>query len=181
MSKNKSELIIADEVILNKIYLIRGQKVMLDKDLAVLYGVTTGNLNLAVKRNKDRFPGDFMFQLTKTEFESLILQNAISKTRGRGGIRKLPYAFSEQGVAMLSGVLNSETAIRMHIQIIRVFAKMKEMLLTHKDILLQLEKIEAKLIHHDEDIQLIFKYLKQLLNPAQPPRRKIGFMRNDEE
>jgi hypothetical protein len=111
----------------------------------------------------------------------LILQNAISKNQGRGGTRKLPYAFTEQGVSMLSGVLNSETAIRMHIQIIRVFAKMKEMLLTHKDILLQLEKIEAKLTNHDEDIQLIFKYLKQLLNPVQPPRRKIGFKRNDEE
>jgi len=180
MSRTKTDLIITDEVIVNKIYLIREHKVMLDRDLASLYGVTTGNLNLSVKRNKDRFPNDFMFQLTKEEYESLILQNAISKKQGRGGIRKPPYAFTEQGVSMLSGVLNSEIAIRVHIQIIRVFAKMKEMLLTHKDILLQLEKIEAKLTNHDEDIQLIFKYLKQLLGPPQQPRRKIGFRRNNE-
>lgn len=181
MAKTKTDLIIADEMIVNKIHFIRGQKVMLDRDLATLYGVATGNLNLAVKRNKDRFPEDFMFQLTKDELESLILQNAISKNPGRGGVRKMPYAFTEQGVSMLSGVLNSEIAVRVHIQIIRVFAKMKEMLLTHKDILLQLEKIETKLTGHDEDIQLIFKYLKQLLTPNQEPRRKIGFKRSNEE
>jgi len=172
---------IPDELVINKIYIIRGQKVMLDRDLAELYAVTTSNLNLAVKRNKDRFPDDFMFQLTREEFQSLILQFAISKKAGRGGIRKLPYAFTEQGVSMLSGVLNSETAIRVHIQIIRVFAKMRELMLTHKDILLQLEKIEKKLTGHDEDMQLIFKYLKQLLNPPQPPRQKIGFKRKDEK
>jgi hypothetical protein len=177
----KTDLIITDEAIINKIYLVRGQKVMLDKDLASLYGVTTGNLNLAVRRNKNRFPDDFMFQLAKDEFEALILQNAISKKEGRGGIRKLPNAFTEQGVSMLSGVLNSEIAVRVHIQIIRVFSKMKEMLLTHKDILLQLEKIETKLSGHDEDIQLIFRYLKQLLNPPQQPRTKIGFKRSNED
>jgi len=177
----KTDLIITDEAIINKIYLVRGQKVMLDKDLAFLYGVTTGNLNLAVRRNKNRFPDDFMFQLAKDEFEALILQNAISKKQGRGGIRKLPYAFTEQGVSMLSGVLNSEIAVRVHIQIIRVFSKMKEMLLTHKDILLQLEKIETKLSGHDEDIQLIFRYLKELLNPPQQPRTKIGFKRSNED
>src|SRR5947207_13424114 len=112
MAKTKANFIIADEVIVNKIYFIRGQKVMLDRDLASLYGVTTGNLNLAVKRNKVRFPEDFMFRLTKDEFEALILQNTISKNPGRGGIRKLPYAFTEQGVSMLSGVLNSEIAVR---------------------------------------------------------------------
>ena len=126
---NKSELI-RDELVMNKIYLIRGKKVMLDKDLAKLYAVRTGNLNLAVKWNRGRFPDDFIFQLTKEELESLILQFAISKNPGRGGIRKLPYAFTEQGVSMLSGVLNSETAVRVHIQVIRVYAKMKEMLLT---------------------------------------------------
>lgn len=172
---------ISDELVMNKIYLMRGQKVMLDRDLAELYGVTTGNLNLAVKRNKKRFPADFMFQLTKEELEGLILQIAISKNTRRGGIRKLPYAFTEQGVSMLSGILNSDTAIRVHIQIIRVFARMRKMLITHKDILLQLEKIEKKLAGHDEDITLIFQYLKQLLSPPQPSRRKIGFKRNDEE
>ena len=161
--------------------MMRGQKVMLDKDLAELYGVTTGNLNLAVKRNKKRFPADFIFQLTKEEYETLILQNAISKSKGRGGTRKLPFAFTEQGVSMLSGVLNSGIAIQVHIQIIRVFAKMREMLFTHKDILLQLEKIEKKLTGHDEDIAIIFQYLKKLLNPPQPPRTRIGFRHNDEE
>ncbi|HWC53393.1 MAG TPA: ORF6N domain-containing protein [Chitinophagaceae bacterium] len=181
MAKTTKTLMIPDELVMNKIYLIRGQKVMLDRDLAELYGVTTGNLNLAVKRNKKRFPKDFIFQLTKEEFETLILQNAISKKQGRGGTRKLPYAFTEQGVSMLSGVLNSEIAIQVHIQIIRVFAKMREMLLTHKDILLQLEKIEKKLTGHDEDIALIFQYLRQLLNPPQTPRPKIGFRRSDED
>jgi len=170
-----------DELVINKIYLVRRQKVMLDKDLAELYGVTTGNLNLAVKRNIRRFPDDFIFQLTKEEYETLILQNAISKKPARGGTRKLPYAFTEQGVSMLSGVLNSEIAIQVHIQIIRVFAKMREVLLTHKDILLQLEKIEKKLIGHDRDIALIFQYLKKLLNPPQQSRPKIGFRRKDED
>jgi hypothetical protein len=100
MAKTTKTLMIPDELVMNKIYLIRGQKVMLDRDLAELYGVTTGNLNLAVKRNKKRFPKDFIFQLTKEEFETLILQNAISKKQGRGGTRKLPYAFTEQGVSM---------------------------------------------------------------------------------
>jgi hypothetical protein len=178
MAKTNESPVIPDEAILDKIYLIRCQKVMLDRDLAKLYGVTTGNLNKAVNRNIHRFPGDFMFTLTKEEMNNLIFQNGISSW---GGTRKLPLAFTEQGVAMLSGVLNSETAVRMHIQIIRVFAKMKEMLLTHKDILLQLEKIEQKLSGHDEDIQLIFKYLKQLLIPAvEQPRQKIGFRRKDE-
>ncbi len=103
MAKTTKTLMIPDELVINKIYLIRGQKVVLDRDLAELYGVTTGNLNLAVRRNRDRFPDDFMFQLTKEEFQSLILQYAISKKQGRGGVRKLPYAFTEQGVSMLSG------------------------------------------------------------------------------
>ena len=127
---NNTELI-SDEVLMSKIYLVRGKKVMLDRDLAELYGVTTGNLNLAVKRNKDRFPGDFMFVLTREEFEFLILQFAISKKEGRGGRRKLPNVFTEQGVSLLSGILNSEIAIRVHIQILRLFAKMRELLLTH--------------------------------------------------
>ena len=169
---------ISDEQVVSRIYLIRGRKVMLDRDLAELYQVETRRLNEQVKRNMGRFPEDFMFQLTVEEFENLKSQNATSRW---GGVRKLPYAFTEQGVAMLSGALKSEIAIRVHIQIIRVFAKMKEMLLTHKDILLQLEKIETKLTGHDEDIQLIFKYLKQLLNPPQQPRTKIGFTRKSGE
>ena len=178
MAKATKAMIIPDELVINKVYLIRGQKVMLDEDLAELYQVETKRLNEQVRRNIERFPDDFMFKLTHNEFENLKSQFATSSWGGR---RKLPLAFTEQGVSMLSGVLNSEIAIRVHIQIIRVFAKMKELLLTHKDILLQLEKIEKKLTGHDEDIQLIFKYLKQLLNPPQPPRNKIGFRTKNEQ
>jgi hypothetical protein len=142
MAKASNALMIPDELVINKIYLIRGQKVMLDADLAELYQVETKRLNEQVRRNIERFPVDFMFKLTQKEFENLKSQFATSSWGGR---RKLPLAFTEQGVSMLSGVLNSDTAIRVHIQIIRVFAKMKELLLTHKDILLQLEKIEKKL------------------------------------
>ena len=122
-----------------------------------------------------------MFRLTKKEWESLRSQ-IVTLEIGRGKYPKyLPYVFTEQGVAMLSSVLNSETAIRVNIQIIRVFTKMRELLLTHKDILLQLEKMEKKLTGHDEDLQLIFQYLKQLLNPPQLPRNKVGFRRKDEK
>lgn len=180
MSKATKALMIPDELVMNKIYLIREKKVMIDRDLAELYQVETRILNQAIRRNIDRFPEDFMFQLTEKEFENWKSQIVISKSE-KMGLRKRPYAFTEQGVSMLSGVLNSETAIRVHIQIIRVFAKMRELLLTHKDILMQLEKMEKKLTGHDEDIALIFKYLKQLLNPPQRPRQKIGFRRSSEE
>lgn len=166
----------SDDVIINKIHLIRDQKVMLDKDLAELYGVTTGNLNKAVKRNIRRFPEDFMFQLSKEEFGSLIFQNGISN---RGGTRKLPYAFTEQGVAMLSGVLNSDISIDVHIRIIRIFAKLKQMILTHKDILLKLEQMEKQVSKNSNEIQVIFNALKQLLSPSVEPRKRIGF-KNDE-
>src|SRR5215203_3627849 len=172
---------IPDELVMNKIYLVRGLKVMLDNDLADLYDIETKRLKEAVRRNIDRFPEDFMFELTQDEFESLRSQIATLKT-GRGQHPKyMPFAFTEQGVAMLSSVLKSETAIRVNIQIIRIFTRMREMIMTHKDILLQLKKIEKKLAGHDEDITLIFGYLKQLLNPPQPPRRKIGFKRKDEQ
>lgn len=171
---------IPDELLMNKIYLIREQKVMLDRDLAELYGVETKVFNQAIKRNIERFPKDFMFRLTKKEWESLRSQFVTSNV-GRGGIRYLPLAFTEQGVTMLSSVLNSETAIRVNIRIIRIFTRMRELLLTHKDILLQLEKMENKLVSHDQDIIVIFDYLKQLLNPpVPPPRNKIGFKRKDE-
>ena len=125
---------IAEAVILEKVHLIRGVKVMLDKDLAEMYGTETFRLNEAVKRNLSRFPSDFMYQLTQEEFNSLISQNAISKNTGRGGTRKLPNVFTEQGVAMLSSVLNSDTAIQVNIQIIRVFTKMKQLLFDNKDL-----------------------------------------------
>jgi len=181
MAKANKELMIPDELVMNKIHMIRGQKVMLDNDLANLYDIETKRLKEAVRRNIDRFPEDFMFELTSSEFESLRSQIATLKT-GRGQHPKyIPFAFTEQGVAMLSSVLKSETAIRVNIQIIRIFTRMREMILTHKDILLQLEKIEKKLAGHYDDIILIFQYLKQLLNPPQPLRPKIGFKRKDEQ
>ena len=152
---------------------------MLDRDLAELYGVTTGNLNKAVKRNLKRFPQDFMFQLTQAEFKNLIFRIGVSSW---GGTRKMPVAFMEQGVAMLSGVLNSDRAIEVYIRIIRIFTKLREMLLTHKDILLKLEKIQKKLMKQDnknakneDNIKLIFGALKKLINPPPQPRKRIGF------
>jgi hypothetical protein len=180
MAEANKALMIPDERVMNKIYLIRSKKVMIDRDLAELYQVETRVLNQAIRRNIGRFPEDFMFQLTDKEFENWKSQIVISKSE-KMGLRKRPLAFTEQGVAMLSSVLNSETAIAVNIQIIRVFTRMRELLLTHKDILLQLEKIEKKLTSHDDDIALIFQYLKKLLNPPQPPRPKIGFRRKDEE
>src|SRR5262245_22707032 len=125
----QSELSIPSALIEQKIYLIRNHKVMLDADLAKLYGVTTGNLNLAVRRNPKRFPGDFMFELSPKETQSLLLQNA--RAKGRGGRRTPPYAFTEQGVAMLSSVLNSERAIEVNIAIMRAFVRLRAMLATH--------------------------------------------------
>ncbi|MBK7668461.1 MAG: ORF6N domain-containing protein [Sphingobacteriaceae bacterium] len=169
---------------MNKIYFIRGQKVMLDSDLAELYGVETKQLKRQVNRNIQRFPSDFMFELTEKEFELLRCQIGTSKI-GRGGTRYLPMAFTEQGVAMLSSVLNSERAIAVNIQIIRIFTKIRSMLLTHKDILLKLEQVERKILKQDEknekfekEIQIIFKALKQLLNPPQPEREKIGYKKS---
>lgn len=176
MSKKLS---ILDETVINKIHLIRGQKVMLDKDLAELYNVSTGNLNKAVKRNSLRFPEDFMFQVTDKEFKNLIFQIGTSSLpsgkTGWGGTRKMPYAFSEQGVAMLSSILNSERAVLVNIHIIRVFTRLREMLSTNKDVLLKLEQLERKVVKQDDEIRLIFDYLKELLNPPTEPIRKIGF------
>ena len=173
MGKEKS-LAIPDEVVVSKIYLIRKHKVMLDIDLAELYQVETGRLNEQVKRNADRFPEDFMFQLNNEEWESLRSQIAISK-KGKGGRRYAPFAFTEHGVLMLSSVLNSERAVQVNIQIMRIYAKLRGMLLTHKDILLKLEKLERKTSKHDENFKIVFEYLKELLNPPAEPMRKIGF------
>jgi hypothetical protein len=179
LAKTVKKVTTEDEEIISKIYFIRDKKIILDKDLAELYDVTTGNLNKAVKRNLKRFPEDFMFQLTEAEFKNLIFQSGISSW---GGTRKMPYGFTEQGVAMLSGVLNSDRAIEVNIRIIRIFTKLREMLLTHKDILLKMEKVEKNMMQQDgkmkqyeKDIQIIFEALKQLLNTPQEPRKRIGF------
>ena len=161
-----------DETIINKIYFVRGQKVMLDNDLAELYQVETKQLKRQVKRNIDRFPEDFMFELTAEENENLKSQIGTSSW---GGSRYLPMAFTEQGVSMLSGVLNSPVAIQVHIQIIRIFTKMRELLLTNKDIVLKLEKMETDVKENKHDIAVIFKALKQLLDPPKLKRKRIGF------
>lgn len=186
MAKATKEIVIADEVIISKIYFIRSQKVMLDSDLAELYRVETKTFNQAVKRNLNRFPGDFMFQLTEQEFENLRSQNVTSSWGGR---RYAPNVFTEQGVAMLSSILNSGIAIEVNIRIIRIFTRLREILLTNKDILLKLEQLEKKILKQDgkilkqdskvrkteADIEMIFAALKKLLNPPNPPREPIGF------
>jgi len=172
-TSGSSSLQISESGIVEKIFLIRSQKVMLDKDLAEMYSVEVKRLNEAVKRNITRFPEDFMFQLSAEEWIHLKSQIATSSW---GGVRKLPFVFTEQGVAMLSSVLNSETAIQVNIQIIRVFTKMKQMLLDNKELFLKIEKIEKKLTEHDKDLQNIFTILKKLLQVPDPAKRNpIGF------
>ncbi|MEO5908999.1 MAG: ORF6N domain-containing protein [Ginsengibacter sp.] len=151
---------VSEENILEKIYVIRGLKVMLDRDLAEMYGVEVKRLNQAVKRNSTRFPEDFMFQISFEEFKNLKSQIVTSSW---GGTRKPPNAFTEQGVAMLSSVLNSETAIQVNIQIIRLFTKMKQLILDNKDLWMKIEKIEQHLVKNDEEIKTVFDYLKKLL------------------
>ena len=178
MKRNRG-LTATDKAVISKIYLVRGVRVMLDEDLAALYGVETRRLNEQVKRNASRFPGDFMFRLSEKEFDNLMSQNATSSWGGR---RKMPLAFTEHGVLMLSSVLNSSTAIKVNIKIMRVYVKLREMLLNNKDVLLKLEKMELELLRqgnktrkNEEDIQMIFSALKRLLTPPNPPREPIGF------
>lgn len=155
----------------SKIFFIRGQKVMLDKDLAELYGVETRILNQAVKRNIHRFPDDFMFELTLEEHTSLRSQIVISK-KGKGGRRYMPFAFTEQGVAMLSSVLNSERAIFVNIQIMRTFIKLRELFVTHKDLQRKIEEMEKK---YDQQFKVVFDAIKALLTVPKSKTKKIGF------
>ena len=182
MAKKELQALVVEQKILNRIYVIRGQKVMLDTDLAEMYKVETRRLNEQVKRNINRFPKDFMFTLTTKEYENLKSQNAISSWGGR---RTLPNAFTEQGVAMLSSILNSDVAIEVNIRIIRVFTKLREYSLTHKEVLLHLSRMEKEVKGNSSDIENIFMVLKELIEKQSkpiPPRRKIGFIRdNDEE
>lgn len=158
------------------IHEIRGQRVILDQDLALLYDVPTKRLKEQVRRNIERFPGDFMFELNKLEAESLRSQIASSKV-GSGGNRYMPMAFTEHGVLMLSSVLNSEKAILINIHIMRVYTKMKELLVSQKAILLKLEKIQRKVGRSDQDVANIFACLKELLNEPKKESRKIGYLR----
>ena len=173
MAKVKGTVAIIEEKIVDKIHLVRGQKVMIDRDLAELYGVETRRLKEQVNRNLSRFPKHYMFELTQKEYESLRSQNATLKQGGHA--KYLPYAFTEHGVLMLANVLKSGRAIEMSIKVIDVFVKLREMLLTHKDILLKLEVLEKQVVQNSEEIQTIFSALKQLLNPPQEPRKRIGF------
>lgn len=165
MSKNS---VIPIERIAEKIYLIRDEKVMLDSDLAELYGVTTGNLNKAVKRNQRRFPDDFMFQVSEEEYEDLLFQIGIAKT-GRGGRRSLPFVFTEQGVAMLSSVLHTERAIDINVAIMRAFVRLREMLATHKD-------VARKIDEHDRQIANLYAHVERLLRLPEPRKHPIGYI-----
>jgi len=159
------------------ILIIRGQKVMLDTDLAQLYQVPTYRLNEQVKRNRKRFPDDFMFQLNRQEMNSLTSQFAMSN-EGRGGRRTLPYAFTEQGVAMLSSVLNSERAVQVNIAIMRAFVKLREIISTHKELALKIKQLEGKFRQHDTKIRAVFEAIRELLEPKVAPlKRQIGFGR----
>ena len=170
--KSKQITSYSEGEIVNKIHIIRGQKIMLDKDLADMYDVEVKRLNEAVRRNNTRFPDDFMFQLSVVEWNNLKTQIATSSW---GGVRKLPFVFTEQGVAMLSSVLRSERAIQVNIQIIRVYTKMKHLLLDNKELWLKIEKIEQALIKKDDEVLAIFNALKNLLVQAEKPRTPVGF------
>lgn len=175
------EIVIPEEVVLSKIFEIRGEKVMIDRDLAELYGVETKYLKRQVRRNKSRFPDDFMFQLNDNELKEWRRQFVTSNSSYKMGLRYAPYVFTEQGVAQLSSVLNSERAIAVNIQIIRLFTKMRKLLLTHKDLLLEMEEIRKKVSGQDEKIDLIFNYLKQFIKDQETPRVKIGFKQAGEK
>ncbi|MFD0749118.1 ORF6N domain-containing protein [Mucilaginibacter calamicampi] len=162
-----------DHRIAEKIYLIRGIKVMLDKDLAEMYGTIPIRLRQQVKRNMERFPEHFMFQLTEQEAGAMVSQNVIPSRQALGGT--LPYVFSEHGILMLANVIKSQQAIAMSIKIIEVFVKFREMLISQKDLLLKFEQLEKLMVQHDDDIQLIFQTLKQLIQQKNEPREPIGF------
>ena len=174
----KEVSLVPQERIENKILLIRGKKVMIDRDLARLYGVSTGNLNKAVKRNMERFPEDFMFKLSIDEESALRFQSGISK-QGRGGRRYLAYVFTQEGIAMLSSVLNSDRAIQVNIQIMRVFIKLREYMLSHKDLARKIEELERKFQDHDQNFVVVFRAIKELLEKPLPEEEKpkvgIGF------
>jgi hypothetical protein len=182
MAEQKS--MIPVERIERSILLIRGHKVMLDADLARLYGVETKALNRAVKRNLSRFPEDFMFQVTAEEFENLKCHIGTSNLKsqfaisgsGWGGRRHPPYAFTEQGVAMLSSVLRSKRAVQVNIEIMRAFVRLRRILSRNKELARKLEDLERKIGAHDQQIQTIFQAIRQLMAPPEPKKRKMGFL-----
>ena len=172
MMKKENDLPTEKEIE-DRIYLMRGQKVMLDMDLAELYEVSTKQLNQQVKRNPERFPADFMFQLSDKEWA--ILRSQFVTSRSWGGRRFNPFVFTEHGVLMLSSVLSSKKAIQVNIQIMRTYARLRQLTLSNKEILIKLQELEKNVTKHGGEIQLIFRYLRQLLQPENPPWKKIGF------
>lgn len=176
MSKQEKLALVPDELVMNKIYLIRNQKVMLDSDLAELYQVETKVLNQQVKRNLRRFPDDFMFQLTKEEWE-FIRSQFVTGSGIKRNISALPFVFTEQGVAMLSGILHSDRAIAVNIQIMRIFTKIRQMLVDNTDLRVDIEKIKNKLDNQDKNMEIVFRYLDEVLEKKENPieRNKIGY------
>ena len=180
MQQKNEELLFSDEVLISKIFYIRGHKVMLDRDLAGLFDVKPIRLREQVKRNLERFPENFMLQLTVEEVDTMVSQFAIPSKSHMGGHN--PYVFTEHGVLMLANVLRSNRAIQVSIRLIEIFVKMREMLSTHKDVLLKLEQLERKSVNHDTEINLIFEYLKKLINPSSDNAREpIGFTRYESD
>lgn len=177
MSQKITLAVISDTIIVNKIYEIRGHKVMLDNDLAELYGVETKRLNEQVKRNPDRFPPDFMIQLNEKEWSILRSQNVISKP-GRGGRQYLPNVFTEHGVLMLSSVLNNEIAIQVNIQLVRIFTQLRRIAGENNKLKLEIEEIKKKLNNQDKNIELVFGCLDELIEHKEKPksRKRIGYM-----
>ena len=170
----KAKAIIPVEAIVSKIIILRGERVMLDRDLAELYGVETAQLKRAVRRNRDRFPDDFMFELSKSELDDLRCQFGTSKW---GGTRYTPFAFTEQGVAMLSSVLNSDRTIRVNIAIMRTFSRLRRMLVTHKDLKRKIEAMEKK---YDEQFRIVFEAITQLIEEDEKPKNKIGYLKESQ-
>ena len=167
--------IVPVEIIERKIHLIRGCKIMLDNDLADLYGVPTKVLNQAIRRNLDRFPADFMFRLTSEELENCLRSQIVTSNVGRGGRRYPPFAFTEHGVAMLSSVLTSKRAVALNILIIRAFVRLREYLATHQDLARKLEDVERTQQEHGAHIQQIYDCIDRLVEPSGPSKRRIGF------
>lgn len=170
----REKAIIHTRAIDNKILNLRDKKVILDSDLAEIYGITTGRLNEQIKRNVERFPDDFRFQLTASEYKLLISQFAISK-KGRGGRRKLPYVFTEHGVIMAANVLNTKRAVQMSVFVVRAFIRLRETIASHKDLARKLEELERKIEHHDEEIESIFEAIRELMETPEPPKKQLGF------
>jgi hypothetical protein len=177
MAKQITTIAIPDEIVMNKIYLIRGQKVMVDRDLATLYGVETKQLKRQVNRNIERFPKDFMFEMNKEEFENWRSQFGTSNSSDKMGLRYAPYVFTEHGVLMLSSVLNSPKAIQVNIQIMRVFTSIRKALTDNTELRLAIEKLEKKTDNNTKNIEMVFQYVDELMekkeNPT--PRKQIGY------